>query len=148
MLLCLPFQARAALGTPGFGGWELFPSTCLLDWFSQSFESKSIDDGCFPEAAPLASPFSSDSSVFILLTTSTKYSVSHPHTAPLPPPLVRARLKALSSGGSPHSPHEVIASLIASRRSATAASQPIAPGGAPAPSWLGLCTGPDPNFLP
>lgn len=72
----LPFHAGAALGTHGFGAGVL-PQHLL-----QTFEPKSVENGLFPEAAPLASPFSSDSSLFKLFTHPTKFSESYPHKAP------------------------------------------------------------------
>lgn len=57
------------------------------------------------------------------------------HMAPFLSLSGRVRPKALCSG-TPPSPHEVIAGLIASRQPSTAASWPTAPKRAPAPFWL------------
>lgn len=94
------------------------------------FESKLADDGSSPTAAPLAS--SPVSCPYLHISHSCHQLL---HMAPLPPLLGRLKPKVLCPRAPP-SPHEVIAGLIASRRSSTAASWPTAPERAPAPFWL------------
>lgn len=75
-------------------------------------------------------------SLFLCPSLHISHSFHQPlHMASLPPLSGRVRPKALCPG-TPPSPHEVIAGLIASRRSSTAASWPTAPERAPAPFWL------------
>lgn len=126
----LPVQELAALGAHQLLRVGALPSNGPILLLPKALSPSSLKTVALLQL-PLRLPglFSCPSSHFPLVPPTAPYG-----SFPSP---IRERPKAPCPGASP-SPHEVIAGLIASRRSSTAASWPTAPERAPAPFRLAL----------